>query len=105
MRAVVILAGIFLLSACSGGKPSSVKGAPTVPPDDSFETGGGRAQRVLVWTCVGTEHVVMWQTCGEGLTGCGGWWLERGPCGTKTPIEVKLATADRGTIPSGYGWR
>lgn len=99
------IVALVALAACSGGKPANVHGAPTVPPDDAFESGGGLAYRVLVWNCLGTEHVVMSQRCGEGLTGCGGWTVERAACGAKTPMEVKLATGDRGPIPSGYGWR
>ncbi len=98
---------VVLLGACSDGAPSKVSGAPTTPPDDSFETDGGFAYRVLVWNCnPRNERVVMYQSCGEGCTGCGGWALERTLCpGSTTPVEAKVASRGRHPIPAGYGWR
>jgi hypothetical protein len=95
------------LGACSGGAPSSVSGAPATPPDDSYETDGGLAYRVLVWTCTPRhERVVIFQRCGEGCTGCGGWRIERALCpGGPTAFETSIAGKGRNPIPPGYGWR
>lgn len=96
-----------LCVACGGGKPSRLKGAPTVPPDDQYETDGTFGYRVLSWTCYSGEHVVIAQSCGEGLTGCSGWTLDRAPCGTMTAQEIAIAARRTGhnPIPPGYGWR
>ena len=86
MRARLVLAvGFALATACSGGAPSRVKGAPKTPPDDAYETDGVRTNRVLVWNCTPEhERVVMQQPCGEG--GCDGWTLDaRRALGARRP--------------------
>ena len=117
MRFHFALANALALVACSSGPPSKIAGAPTRAPDDSYETDGGLAWRVLVWKCdARNERVTMIQECGEGLTGCGAWKLDRTLCpldpagrdATRTSMErdVEAHGAGRHPIPgSGYGWR
>src|SRR4051812_43483994 len=108
------LVAAIMLGACSGGAPSKVDGAPKRPPDDSFETGGGHASRLLIWKCDDrNERITMIQSCAEGLTGCGGWSIDRTLCptdaagreATRTASEQKLEGVGRHPIPDGYGWR
>ena len=107
---------VLLLAACSSSPPSKVKGAPKRAPDDSYETGGGHAWRVLVWKCdERNERVSMTQSCGEGLTGCGKWHVDRTLCPpepagreatrTSSEEEVEASGKERHPIPDGYGWR
>lgn len=114
---LISFVGVMLLSiGCSSKAPSKTAGAPTRAPDDSYETDGALAWRVLIWKCDATnERIAMIQTCGEGLTGCNDWKLERTPCPTdpvgrdaaRTPTErdVEARGQGRHPIPSGYGWR
>lgn len=107
---------MLLLAACSN-EPSKVRGAPLKPPDESYETGGARAWRVLVWHCNDmNERFSMTQSCAEGLTGCGRWQVDRTLCppdqaardATRTPSEREIegmSGGDRHPIPDGYGWR
>ncbi|MBK6695319.1 MAG: hypothetical protein IPG50_24375 [Myxococcales bacterium] len=106
----VLLAGVVGVAACGGRAPSGVEGAPKTPPDESFETDGALAWRVLIWRCTSrNERVVMFQRCAEGCTGCGEWRLERTLCpGSTTPFEEQLAKEpprERHAIPAGWGWR
>lgn len=114
MRTLLTLA--FVLVACrSSEPPSKVQGAPTRPPDESYEIGGGHATRVLVWRCdARNERVSMMQSCAEGLTGCGAWKIDRTLCpldeagraATRTSSESTLSrNAERRPIPEGSGWR
>jgi hypothetical protein len=105
-RSFLVLSLALLLS-CSGGAPSRVPGAPTTPPDVEYETDGGFAYRVLVWTCDARhERVVMYQSCGEGCTGCGGWAFDRTLCpGGVTAFEASISGKGHHPIPAGYGWR
>jgi hypothetical protein len=109
------LAMSLLLAACSS-PPSKVDDAPKRPPDDSYETGGGLAWRVLVWKCdERNERTSIIQSCSEGLTGCGPWRLDRTLCpvdpagrdATRTASEgaVEARGSARHPIPDGYGWR
>jgi hypothetical protein len=104
------------LMACSSEAPSKVQGAPARPPDDSYETDGARAYRVLVWKCdARNERISMVQGCAEGLTGCGRWHVDRTLCpldppgrdATRTASEGNVAARGHGRhpIPTGYGWR
>lgn len=115
LSTVWIGASIVAASACSSGAPSKVVGAPQRAPDEAYETDGGHAYRVLVWSCLpSNERVVMIQSCGEGCMGCNGWQVERTPCtqgpptsipSAKTPFEVTLGEQSRHPIPEGSGWR
>lgn len=111
-----VLAVLFLLVGCSSTPPSKVDGAPKRPPDESYETGGALAWRVLVWHCdERNERVAMVQSCGEGLTGCGKWQVDRTLCpldsagreATRTANEREVESKDKEhhPIPAGYGWR
>lgn len=94
-----------------------MRGAPNRAPDESYETGGARAWRVLIWKCNDlNERYAMTQSCAEGLTGCSAWQLDRTLCPTDPPArdatrttserEIEAATGgDRHPIPDGYGWR
>jgi hypothetical protein len=106
----------LVVVACSSPAPSKITGAPTRAPDDSYETDGGLAWRVLVWKCdARNERITMIQECGEGLTGCGAWKLDRTLCpldppgrdATRTSMEsdVESRGKARHPIPPGYGWR
>jgi hypothetical protein len=113
---VFALAAALALMACSSKAPSKIAGAPSRVPDDSYETDGGLAWRVLVWKCDATnERVTMIQECGEGLTGCEAWKLDRTLCpllpadrdATRTSMEREVESRGKGRhpIPAGYGWR
>ena len=94
-----------------------MKGAPKRAPDESYESGGARAWRVLVWKCNDlNERFSMTQSCAEGLTGCGAWQLDRTLCpadqaardATRTTMEREVEATgggERHAIPDGYGWR
>ena len=110
-----VLLAASALVACSSKAPSKIAGAPTRAPDDSYETDGGLAWRVLVWKCdARNERITMIQTCGEGLTGCGAWTLDRTLCPldaagrdatrTSTERDVESRGAGRHPIPAGSGW-
>lgn len=118
MRRALVLAFAVLVMACSSKAPSKIPGAPSRPPDESYETGGGLAFRVLIWKCDATnERVTMTQTCGEGLTGCGSWTIDRTLCpgpsdpagreATRTASEREAESHghEHNPIPAGYGWR
>lgn len=111
----IVVAFCLLLPACSS-PPSKVEGAPKRPPDDSYETDGAHAWRVLVWKCdERNERISMIQPCAEGLTGCGRWTIDRTLCpldaagreATRTSGERAVEAEGRGRhpIPDGYGWR
>lgn len=86
----------FALLACGGGgPPSKVKGAPSAPPDESYQLGAVGHQEGFLWTCTAGEHVHMSRGCGEYI-GCGSWHVERGPCGTTLPNEP--AASERSTM-------
>lgn len=82
--------GLILLVGCGSKKPSTVDGAPKVPPDESYQVDSIGSKEGFLWTCTpstaGTEHVHMWRSCGE-MIGCGKWQLERGACGTSLANE------------------
>lgn len=106
---------LVVLAGCSSTPPSKVDGAPKRVPDESYETGGALAWRVLVWTCdARNERISMIQRCGEGLTGCGKWEVSRTLCpanpagreATRTPGEDQLGEVkEKHPIPEGWGWR
>ena len=80
------LAALCGLAACDSGPPSKVKGAPSTPPDESYQVGAVGGMEGFVWTCTASEHVHIWRGCGEFL-GCGKWYIERGVCGTALASE------------------
>src|SRR5687768_159851 len=115
---MLVALALSMLAGCGSSPPSEVPGAPTRPPDEAYETGGGFAYRVLVWKCDARhERVVMYQACGEGLTGCDDWQVSRTLCpagdaaardAVRTPFEEQQAerlARERGPIPEGHGWR
>ena len=106
----------FFLAACSSSAPSKIPGAPSRAPDDSYETDGGFAWRVLIWKCdAKNERITLIQACGEGLTGCGAWKIDRTLCpldaagrdATRTWMErdVESHGAGKHPIPPCSGWR
>lgn len=90
---------LVLLVACGNKKPSTVTGAPSVPPDESYQVDSIGSKEGFLWTCTaGSEHVHMWRGCGE-MIGCGKWQLERGPCGASLANEPPAS----GRHPMKYG--
>ncbi len=93
------------LVACSREPaPSTIPGAPAVPPDDQFETDGTPAYRVLVWNhTANNERVVMYRRCER--TSCDEWKVERTLWpGSTCAIESELAKHTRHALPAGAGW-
>jgi hypothetical protein len=112
---LVVLLSVFG-AGCSSPPPSKVEGAPKRAPDDAYETDGALGWRVLVWKCdERNERTAMVQSCGEGLTGCGRWTVDRTLCPldaagrdatrTANEREVESRGKSRHPIPNGYGWR
>jgi hypothetical protein len=73
-------------SACDPGPPSKAKGAPSTPPDESYQLGAVGYERGFIWHCVGGHRVHVWCSCGE-LVGCGKWLVNSGPCGAPLASE------------------
>jgi hypothetical protein len=77
MRYLVL---VVCLLSCGDKPPSKVTGAPSTPPDESYQVGAVGGLEGFIWTCTAGEHVHMSRGCGEFL-GCGSWTVERAPCG------------------------
>ena len=86
MRKVVGACCLVAILGCGSKKPSTLTGAPSTPPDESYQLGSVGSQEGFLWTCTGGEHVHLWRNCGEML-GCGAWKMARGPCGTTLGSE------------------
>jgi len=59
------------------------------PPDRSCSTGSVHGHDVYIWDCLRGQHVVVAQYSSEAS--CASPVREVSACGTKTPLEVRLA--------------
>lgn len=124
-RACAAVLGAVLLVGCTT-RPSKVRDAPKVAPDEQYEVGGTWADRFLIWHCYEGQRVAMIQACSPHS--CADWRVFRGPCGTPTTGEQTSRTqsaardaaaardradassdddehAKHHPIPDGSGWR
>ncbi|MEZ4220194.1 MAG: hypothetical protein R3B13_04635 [Polyangiaceae bacterium] len=95
------VAAAALLSPVLGGcgeRPSKVKGAPSVPPNECYQLDTGNEEGFL-WRCLGGERIRMYRTLEAGSVGK--WTIVRGPCGKPTPEEPPPV---KRRPMSGAGW-
>jgi hypothetical protein len=81
-----------------GERPSKVDGAPSVPPNESYQLESGKEEGFL-WRCLNGERIRMFRTIDGDRVGK--WTIVRGPCGELAPGEPP---AIKRRPMSGAGW-
>lgn len=84
-------AALFVFSSCSVNKYIVAAGLPT--PDRAYQTGTIYGYDVYIWECYQNKRIVLWKTSAEMTSGP--FTREETVCGGTTPIEAKLAEAQK----------
>jgi len=94
---VTAVAAAILLFGC-GERPSKVDGAPSVPPNETYQLESGK-QEGFIWRCVDGERVRMYRSVDGDRVGK--WQIVRAACGDRTPEEPPPI---KRRPMSGAGW-